>query len=406
MMTGKKQIYVDNNATSAADPRVVEAMIQCYRDVPGNASSVHGLGRRARETVEEARERVARLIGASADEIVFTSGGTESDNTAIKGTCWALEDRGRHVITSAVEHHAVLNTCSFLEGRGWEVTVLGVDHHGMVDPADVEKALTDKTVLVTIMHANNEVGTIQPLAEISSIVKKRGVTFHTDAVQTVGKVTVRVDGLGVDLLSLSGHKFHGPKGVGVLYVRKGTRMHSLIQGGHHESGRRAGTENVQGITGLGVAAQIALDEMDGDSRKLALLRDRLEKGITDAVESVRVMGHPEKRLPNTLNACFECVEGESLVLGLDLEGVAVATGSACTSGSLEPSHVLSAMGVNSALAQGSLRFSLGRDNSENDIDYILEVLPPIVQRLRDMSPLYSRKQEGETSWTRQLRERS
>jgi cysteine desulfurase len=390
-MRGERQIYMDNNATSAADPRVVEAMVRCFREVPGNASSVHGFGKKARDVVEGAREKVAGLLGASPEEVIFTSGGTESDNTAIKGTCWALEDKGRHIVTSAVEHPAVLNACSFLEGRGWDVTVLGVDGHGMVDPSDVEKAITGETVLVTIMHANNEVGTIQPLAEMSSIVRKREITFHTDAVQTVGKIPARVDELGVDLLSLSGHKFHGPKGVGVLYVRKGTRMHSLIQGGHHESGRRAGTENVQGIAGLGVAAEIALAEMNEGARKLAALRDRLQKGILESIDSVHVMGHPEQRLPNTLNACFEYVEGESLVLGLDLEGVAVATGSACTSGSLEPSHVLSAMGVDTALAQGSLRFSLGRENTEDDVGYTLEVLPPIVQKLRDMSPLYGRK---------------
>ncbi len=391
MMSAAKLIYMDHNATSPADSRVIEAMARCYSEIPVNASSIHQFGRRARDAVEGAREKVAHLLGAALGEIVFTGGGTESDNTAIKGVCWALEKKGRHIVTSAVEHYAVHNTCTFLERRGWTVTMVGVDKHGMADPADVEKALTDKTVLVTIMHANNEVGTIQPIAEIAAVVKKLGITFHTDAVQSVGKIPVSVDELGVDLLSLSGHKFYGPKGVGVLYVRKGTRMRSLIQGGHHESGRRAGTENVQGIVGLGVAAEIASSEMSAEAKTVGALRDRLQAGLLDRIKDVHVIGHPEKRLPNTLNACFEYIEGESIILNLDMEGVAVATGSACTSGSLDPSHVLMAMGVDTALAQGSLRFSLGRDNTGKDVDRVLDVLPPIVQKLREMSPLYKTK---------------
>ncbi len=382
---------MDHNATSPADSRVVEAMVKCYAEIPGNASSLHQFGRMARDAVEGAREKVAHFLGAAAGEIVFTGGGTESDNAAIKGVCWALEKKGRHIVTSAVEHHAVHNTCTFLERRGWTVTRVGVDKYGMVDPADVEKALTDETVLVTIMHASNEVGPIQPIDEIAAVAKKRGITFHTDAVQSVGKIPVSVDELGVDLLALSGHKFYGPKGVGVLYVRKGPRMRSLIQGGHHESGRRAGTENVQGIVGLGVAAEIAAAEMKTEERTIGALRDGLQAGLLDRIKDVHVMGHPEKRLPNTLNACFEYIEGESIILNLDMEGVAVATGSACTSGSLEPSHVLMAMGVDAALVQGSLRFSLGRSNTEEDVNHVLDVLPPIVQRLREMSPIYKVK---------------
>jgi cysteine desulfurase len=382
---------MDHNATSPVEPRVLEAMIAAYRDVPGNASSVHTFGQKAREAVDEARGKVARLIGARPDEVVFTSGGTESDNTAIKGVCWALEKKGRHIITSAVEHHAVLNTCAFMEQEGWHVTKVGVDSYGMVDPAEIEKAVTKETVLITVMHANNEVGTIQPIREISGIARRRRIMFHTDAVQTVGKVPVSVEELGVDLLSLSAHKFYGPKGVGVLYVRKGTRMYPLIQGGHHESGRRAGTENVQGIVGLGVAAEIALNEMVSEAVTVSALRDKLQSGIVERIEDVHVTGHPEKRLPNTLNACFEYIEGESIILGLDHEGIAVATGSACTSGSLEPSHVLAAMGVDRALSQGSVRFSLGRENTGEDVDRVLDVLPGIIQRLRDMSPLYAKK---------------
>lgn len=394
-MNQTKLIYMDHNATSPADSRVVEAMAKCYAEIPGNASSIHQFGRMARDAVEDAREKVARLLGATPEEIVFTGGGTESDNTAIKGVCWALEKKGRHIVTSAVEHHAVHNACTFLERRGWTVTRVGVDKYGMVDPEDVEKALSDETILVTIMHANNEVGTIQPIDEIAAVAKKRGITFHTDAVQSVGKIPVSVDEFGVDLLALSGHKFYGPKGVGVLYVRKGTRMRSLIQGGHHESGRRAGTENVQGIVGLGVAAEIAMAEMGAGAKTVGALRDKLQAGFLEEIGNVHVMGHPEKRLPNTLNACFEYIEGESIILNLDMEGVAVATGSACTSGSLEPSHVLMAMGVDTALAQGSLRFSLGRSNTEEDVSYVLDVLPPIVQRLREMSPLYKAKTKGD-----------
>ncbi len=386
----KGKVYLDHNATSPVAEEVLEAMVECYRKIPGNASSVHSFGREARDAVEGAREKVARLIGADPQEIVFTSGGTESDNTAIKGVCSALRERGNHIITSAVEHHAVLNTCDYMKRKGFEVTVLPVDEYGMVSPQAVEDAITDKTILVSIMHANNEVGTIQPIEEISRITSKHGIVFHTDAVQSVGKIPVNVDELGVDLLSLSAHKFYGPKGVGALYVRKGTRMHPLLHGGHHENNRRAGTENVQGIVGLGAAAELAMREMEEESRLLSELRDMLQEGLTSRIESVHVMGHPEKRLPNTLNVCIEYVEGESIVLGLDIEGIAVSTGSACTSGSLEPSHVLSAMGVPPELAQGSLRFSFGRNNTREDVEKVLEVLPSIVRRLRDMSPLYGR----------------
>jgi len=384
-----ERIYLDHNATTPVHPEVLEAMLPYYRDKFGNASSVHSYGREAREAIDEAREQVAELIGADPREIVFTSGGTESDNCAIKGVAFLNKDKGNHIITSAIEHHAVLNTCKYLERKGFEVTYLRVDEYGVVDLNQLVDSITDRTILITIMHANNEIGTIQPLEEIGRIAKERGIPLHTDAVQTVGKIPLSVDELQVDLLSLSGHKIYGPKGVGALYVRRGMRLEKLIHGGHHERNRRAGTENVPGIVGLGKAAQLALKNMDREREHLWKLSERLKEGIMKRVEFVRQNGHPQNRIPNTINLSFEFVEGESIVLGLDMHGICVSTGSACTSGSLEPSHVLMALGVPPELAHGSVRFSLGSGNTEEEMDYTVEKVAEVVERLRMMSPLYA-----------------
>lgn len=383
-----RRVYLDHNATTPTHPEVVKAILPYYKEVFGNASSVHQFGQQARKAIDEAREKIANFIGASPKEIVFTSGGTEANNLALKGVVYANERKGKHIITSSMEHHAVLNPCKYLEKKGFKVTYLPVDKYGLVDPEEVRRAITKETILISIIHANNEVGTIEPITEIGKIAKEIGIYFHTDAVQTVGKIPVNVNELNIDLLSLSGHKIYGPKGIGVLYIRKGTRIQPLIQGGHHELNRRAGTENVPAIVGLGKTIEIAKATMEKESMRLTNLRNRLCSGIGEKIDYVRFNGHPGKRLPNTLNMSFEFVEGESMILNLDLEGIAVSTGSACTSGSLEPSHVLKAMRVDPAVAQGSIRFSLGKDNTEEDIDYVLEVLPEIVERLRVMSPLY------------------
>ncbi len=387
-----RKVYLDNNATTRMREEVLEAMLPYYKDIYGNASSVHEFGRVARRGIDDAREKVARLLGAaSPEEIIFTSGGTEADNFAVKGVAHALKSKGNHIITSSIEHQAVLNTCKFLEKEGYEVTYLKVDKDGVVDLDELKGSITDKTILITIMYANNEVGTIEPVAEIAKIAKEKGVYFHTDTVQAVGKVPFEIKDLNIDLLSMSGHKIYGPKGIGALYIRKGTRITQLMHGGHHEMGKRAGTENVAGIVGLGRAAQLAKSEITEESKKLTELRDYLYKGIVSKIELVRLNGHPTKRLPNTLNVGFKFLEGESIILNLDMEGVAVSTGSACTSGSLEPSHVLTAMGIDPAETQGSVRFSLGKDNTKEDMDYVLEVLPPIIKRLREMSPLYEKE---------------
>jgi len=383
-----RRVYLDNNATTPVHPLVLEAMIPFFKETFGNASSVHYFGQQAKKALEESREKVAAFIGAKAGEIVFTSGGTESDNLAIKGVAYANRAKGRHIITSSIEHHAVLNVCKQLEKEGFEVTYLPVNRYGEVSPESVEDAIRPDTILITVMHANNEVGTLQPIDAIGKIAKARQILFHTDAVQSVGKVPVNVDSFNVDLLSLSSHKIYGPKGVGALYVRRGTRILPLFQGGHHERRRRAGTENVPGVVGLGRACELAAENMDEEAGKLLALMDRLQSGLERKVEDVLLNGHPTKRLPNTLNMSFAGVEGESLLLNLDMEGIAVSTGSACTSGTLEPSHVLSAMGVDPQLAQGSLRFSLGRENTEEDIDYVLAVISDIVKRLRAISPFY------------------
>lgn len=370
---------------------VLEAMLPYCKDIYGNASSIHQFGRPARKAIDGARADVADLLGAaSAEEVIFTSGGTESDNFAIKGVVHALRSKGNHIITTAIEHQAVLNTCKFLEKEGCKVTYLSVDKHGIINLDELKRAITDKTILITIMYANNEIGTIEPIEEISKIAKEKGVYFHTDAIQAVGKLAFKVKDINADLLSMSGHKIYGPKGIGAIYIKKGTKITQQTHGGHHEMNKRAGTENVPGIVGLGKAAKLAKKEIP-EEYKIKDLRDYLYKGITSNIEDVRLNGHPEKRLPNTLNISFTYLEGESIILNLDMEGIAVSTGSACTSGTLEPSHVLTAMGVDAVNTQGSVRFSLGRYNTKEDMDYVIETLPPIIKRLRTMSPLYDKK---------------
>ena len=381
-------IYFDHNATTPVRPEVLEAMLPFLGEQYGNASSIHRLGRQARQAVEEARIKVAAALGCEASEVVFTGSGTESDNHAIKGTFFAGREKGDHLITSRIEHHAVLHTVEHLEKHhGARATYLGVDQHGAVDPDQVRLAITDRTLLASVMHANNEVGTIQPIADIARICRERGVLLHTDAIQAFGKMDCDVKELGVDLLSISGHKVYAPKGVGALYVRKGTKLHSLLHGGGHERNRRASTENVAGIVALGAAAELAARDRAQESATLAGLRDRLWQGISGAITNVRRNGHPEHTLPGTLSVCFEYIEGESVLLSLDLKGIACSSGSACTSGSLEPSHVLAAMGVPTEVAQGSVRFSLGRGNTAEEVDAVVGVLKEAVARLRSMSPI-------------------
>ena len=380
-----KRIYMDHNATTPLREDVLEAMLPYLRGEFGNASSLHYFGIQARRAVEAAREKVATALGAQLREIIFTGCGTEADNQAIKGVMFANRGKGDHIVTSRIEHKAVLQTCQYLEKQGFRVTYLPVDEYGLVNPDDVAQAITGRTVLVSVMFANNEVGTIQPIAAIAQVCRERGVYFHTDAVQMVGKLPIDVNELGIDLLSLSAHKFYGPKGVGALYVRKGVKVDPLLHGGHQEWGRRAATENVAGIVGLGRALELRLGEMDAEAERLTALRERLYAGLLARIPHVYLNGHPSERLPGTLNVCFEYIEGEGIIMGLDLAGVAVSSGSACTSAELSPSHVLLAMGVHPAMAQGSIRFGLGRENSEADVDYVLGKLPPIIERLRAMS---------------------
>ncbi len=381
------EIYMDHAATTPVRPEVVEAMLPYFSSEFGNASSVYGWGRRAHQALDGARDQVSELLGAQANEIIFTSGGSEGANLAIKGVAWAYQTKGKHIITSAVEHHAVLDAALWLKKHGFDVTVLPVDEEGLVSPTDVEEALRPDTILVSIMHANNEVGTIQPISEIGAIVRKHGAYFHTDAVQSAGVLDINVEELGVDLLSLSGHKLYGPKGVGALYVRKGVRLDPLIHGGAQERRRRAGTENVAAIVGLARAFALARAERVQENERLVKLRDRLIEGL-QKIPSTKVNGSLVQRLPNNVNVCFQYIEGESMLLNLDLKGIAASSGSACTSGSLDPSHVLLAMGLTHEIAHGSLRLTLGRENTEADVDFVLQEIPVIVERLREMSPLY------------------
>lgn len=387
-----RRIYFDHSATTQTDAHVAKLMVEYMTEKYGNPSSVHSFGREARAAVEEARGKVAALIGAKPEEIFFTSGGTEADNLAIKGVAFANQKKGNHIITTTIEHHAVLHTCAWLEKHGFTVTYLPVDEYGMVRVDDLVKAITDKTILVSVMYANNEVGTVQPIREIGQICRQRGIYFHTDAVQAVGNYPLNVVEDNIDMLSSSGHKFHGPKGIGFLYIRKGVRIDEIQHGGGHERNMRAGTENVPGIVGIGAAAEIARKEMDSKIARVSALRDRLIKGIMDKIPHVKLNGHPTKRLPGNVNVSIMYVEGESLLLNLDMKGIAASSGSACTSGSLEPSHVLLAMGMAPEVAHGSLRMTLGRENTEEDVDYCLSVLPEIVQRLRSMSVLYEDQQ--------------
>lgn len=382
-----RRVYLDHSATTPVHPRVLATVVRYMAADYGNASSVHSFGQVARKAMERARSQIADLIGAADPrEIIFTSGGTESDNLAIKGVARARRDPGGHIITSAVEHHAVLHTCEALEKEGLRVTAVGVDQQGRVDPEEVRDAVGEDTILISIMLGNNEVGTLQPVAEIARIAQEKGITMHTDAVQAVGQIPVDVDELGVDMLSISGHKIYGPKGVGALYVRRGTRIRPIEHGGHHERRIRPGTENVAGMAGLGEAARLAQEELSHRASHLSRLRDRLIDGLL-GIDGVHLNGHPQERLPNNVNVSIAAVEGESILLNLDAQGIAASSGSACTSGSLEASHVLLAMGMKHELAHGSLRMTLGRDNTQEDIDYVLEVLPGIVHKLRQMSPL-------------------
>ena len=388
-----KQIYFDNAATTAVEPEVVETMLPYFTEAFGNASSPHGYGRSARKEMEKARDQVASLIGAQPEEIIFTSGGTESDNLALFGVLEAQEKKGKHIITSLVEHHAVLHTCEYLEKIGKaEVTYLPVDENGLVDPQAVEKAIRPDTVLISIMLANNEIGTIQPIAEIGKIAKKHQVTLHSDAVQAVGAISVDVNELNVDLLTLTAHKIYGPKGIGALFVRKGTRIKPLIHGGSHERNLRAGTESVVQIIGLGKAAEIAQRELKENGERITKLRDYIVSEVLEKIPYSRLNGDGIRRLPNNVNMSFSFLEGEALLLMLDMKGIACSSGSACTSGSLDPSHVLLAIGLDHETAHGSLRITLGRHSTKEEADYLIQELPPIVARLRMMSPLWPPKE--------------
>ena len=386
-------IYMDHASTTPLDPRVLEAMMPYFSERFGNPSSIHTIGQEAKRALDDSREKVAKLLGCRMSEVVFTSGGTESDNMAIKGAVAALQETGNHIITSSIEHHAVLHTCQHLENLGFQVTYLPVDRQGLVDPDDVARAITDRTILVSIMHANNEIGTIQAIPEIARLVKEwarsteRTIVVHTDAVQAAGFLDLDLRRLGVDMLSLSSHKFYGPKGVGVLCVRRGTPFLPQQLGGGQERERRSGTENISGIVGTAVALEIAQSELDHASQGCSKLRDKIIQGIQEQLPGSHLNGHPTLRLPNNVNFSFENVEGEPILLGLDMAGIAASSGSACSSGSLEPSHVLLALGQSADQARGSLRLTLGRDNSEEEVDYLLTVLVDLVHRLLEMPSL-------------------
>jgi len=381
-----KFIYLDHAATTPVDPRVVEAMLPFYTEKYGNASAIYSLARESRRALENARETVAEILNAQPREIVFTACGTESDNAAIKGVAEANQDRGNHIVTTAIEHEAVLETCKYLEKRGFRVTYLPVDQYGTVDLVELEKAITPETILVSVMMANNEVGTIQPLAEIAEIIKGRGIYFHTDAVQAGGALDLDVEKLGVDLLALSGHKFYAPKGVGVLYVRQGTKLMPQMLGGGQEKNRRSGTENVAQIVGLARALELAHQERPEENPRIQRLRDRLKDGLLETVPDTIFNGHPTNRLANNASFCFKGVEGEQILLALDLNGVGASTGSACTSASSEPSHVLTAMGIPAAIAHGAVRMTFGRSNTDEDVDTVLKLLPDIVEKQRALAP--------------------
>jgi cysteine desulfurase len=385
-----KRIYLDNNATTPIHPEVAEFVEPFLKGLFGNPSSLHWAGREVRGYYDRAQEQVAGLINARPNEIVFTSCGTESDNHAIKGTAYAKNNQGRHIITTTIEHPGVLNTCRYLETKGYEVTYLPVDGYGRLEPEDVKKAIRDDTILISVMYANNETGTLLPIKEIGGIAHDRGIIFHSDMVQAIGKIGIDMYVLNVDLASFSGHKVYATKGVGALYIKEGLDIDNLIHGGHQEAGRRAGTENMIGIVALGKACELIKEEMTTENGKVEALRKKLLKGITDSIDHVRLNGHPEYRLPNTLNISIEYVEAESLLIALDFNGIAVSSGSACSSGSTEPSHVLLSMDIPPEICQSAIRMSLGRENTEEDVDYALSVMPEVVNRLREMSPFYKK----------------
>ncbi|PKN02870.1 cysteine desulfurase NifS [Candidatus Dojkabacteria bacterium HGW-Dojkabacteria-1] len=386
-----KTIYLDNAATTKLNPKVLEEMIPYLSDMYGNASSIYHIGRESRKALDLARDKVAKALNAISNEIFFTSGGTEADNWAIKGVAFANEKKGKHIITTNIEHHAVLHTCQYLEKYGFEVTYLPVKENGIIDIKDLNNALRNDTILVSVMFANNEIGTIQPIKEIGKITRERGIYFHTDAVQAVGNIPIDVEDLKIDLLSLSGHKFNGPKGVGVLYIKRGINILPMIHGGGQERNKRAGTENVAGIVGIGKAIELATKDIEKKNKKLTDLRDMTIKGLIERIPDTILNGDPEKRLPGNVNVCFKYIEGESILLMLDMKGVCASSGSACTSGSLDPSHVLLAIGLPHEIAHGSLRLTFSIENTKKDVEYLLETIPPIVERLRQMSPLISKQ---------------
>lgn len=383
-----RKVYLDNAATTALSPKVLEQMMPYLTTIYGNPSSPHSFGQEARRGVEHARDQVAKALNALPEEIIFTGCGTESDNTVLFGVAERYKSKGNHIITTNVEHHAILHTCEALEKRGIEVTYLPVDENGMVTAEQVANAITDKTILVSIMFANNEVGTIMPVTEIGKVCRERGVLFHTDAVQAVGHVPIDVKAMNIDMLSMSAHKFHGPKGVGALYMKKGIRLPAYVMGGAQERNRRAGTENVAGVVGLGAAIELATQNLEESAARMTKLRDKLIAGIAERIPEVKLNGHPTLRLPNNVNYSIKYIEGESILLMLDMNGIAASSGSACTSGSLDPSHVLLALGLSHEVAHGSVRLTLSDETTEEDIDYVLEVLPKVAERLRAMSPLY------------------
>jgi len=397
----QRRVYMDHAATTPVDPEIVEAMVPCLTEVYGNASSLHSFGREAHNAMEEARSRVAKLINASPEEIIFTAGGTESDNIAIKGAAYANRSKGDHIVTSTIEHPAVLETCRSLEKQGFKVSYVPVDKDGIIEIESLRKAVTERTILITIMHANNEIGTIEPIEEIAEMAETKNTILHSDAVQSAGKIPIDVKEIGIALLSISAHKIYGPKGIGALYIRKGTRLEPIIHGGGHERGLRSSTENIPGIVGLGKAAELAERRMSEDTAYLTNLRDQLIKSTLNGIEESYLNGHPTKRLPNNAHFRFTGIEGEALILNLDEKGIAASTGSACSSKKLLPSHVLMAIGLDEVQAHGSLRLTLGRENSKEDVEYVLQVLPETVKKLRAISPLWGKPIETER-WKKEL----
>ncbi len=382
-----KEIYLDNAATTAVRPEVIEAMLPYFTDIYGNPSSLHAIGQKGKRALEQSRNEVASLLQAEPGEVIFTSGGTESDNLAIKGFAYANSERGKHLITSSVEHHAVLNVLQELEKKGFRVTYVPVDQYGLVDPEAVKKAICPHTILISIMLVNNEIGTIEPISKIAGLARERGVAIHTDAVQAAGKISFNVKDLGVDLLSITAHKFYGPKGVGVLYRRDGVKIAPLFEGGHQERILRPGTENIPGAVGLATALRLAVNELDLEAERLSKMRDRLENSILSRLDNVSINGHPQYRIPNIASLNFSFLEGEALLLALDTKGIAVSTASACSAGSDEPSHVLTSIGLDAVTARGTIRFSLGKDNTIEEIDYVVDSVVEVVEQLRELSPI-------------------